>query len=90
MLKQLRRKAFGLVIIQPPSGGCVLKPSLQVKITLDLFPAAFRRLCVETSFVSAGSRLWRPAAFRRLCVETTKIIQVTTTCATSRLQAAVC
>ena len=33
-------------------------------------PAAFRRLCVETSYEMSGIELTQPAAFRRLCVET--------------------
>ena len=34
---------------QPPSGGCVLKPPEQEKQALQVVPAAFRRLCVETA-----------------------------------------
>ena len=33
-------------------------------------PAAFRRLCVETSYHAAKYPIELPAAFRRLCVET--------------------
>ena len=33
-------------------------------------PAAFRRLCVETSVMSPLCGVQDPAAFRRLCVET--------------------
>ena len=33
-------------------------------------PAAFRRLCVETTSRRRKCRFGRPAAFRRLCVET--------------------
>ena len=33
---------------QPPSGGCVLKLSVKMVISMPLKPAAFRRLCVET------------------------------------------
>ena len=34
---------------QPPSGGCVLKPMLRAALGTARLPAAFRRLCVETS-----------------------------------------
>ena len=34
--------------LQPPSGGCVLKPKEYKKIFGTTKPAAFRRLCVET------------------------------------------
>ena len=37
---------------------------------VDLEPAAFRRLCVETQSSAANGVLLSPAAFRRLCVET--------------------
>ena len=36
-------------MIQPPSGGCVLKRSEVLAISRAEMPAAFRRLCVETS-----------------------------------------
>ena len=36
--------------LQPPSGGCVLKPMFAVPGALSVRPAAFRRLCVETRF----------------------------------------
>ena len=55
---------------QPPSGGCVLKPRIFRHRDFFAHPAAFRRLCVETTafFRAVGS--WCAAAFRRLCVET--------------------
>ena len=34
--------------IQPPLGGCVLKPELKIEHEELSDPAAFRRLCVET------------------------------------------
>ena len=34
---------------QPPSGGCVLKPSAAGGWDIPAGPAAFRRLCVETA-----------------------------------------
>ncbi len=33
---------------QPPSGGCVLKHKTPLGVRMRYFPAAFRRLCVET------------------------------------------
>ena len=56
---------------QPPSGGCVLKPHFSILIIIAAFPAAFRRLCVETGDAARTFCPKNPAAFRRLCVETT-------------------
>ena len=53
-------------------------------------PAAFRRLCVETSYAFLKSETVFPAAFRRLCVETMISFIVVGVTRTSRLQAAVC
>ena len=76
---------------QPPSGGCVLKPDGGSPRPLDLEPAAFGRLCVETAKLE---RHWRgdgcPAAFGRLCVETLIILKGQNHEETSRLRAAVC
>ena len=38
---------------QPPSGGCVLKPSEEIARNLLINAAAFGRLCVETSLLMA-------------------------------------
>ena len=76
--------------IQPPSGGCVLKQQKFAPKKKNLHPAAFRRLCVETLLPSAIAQVLSPAAFRRLCVETIAPCSATTSCLTSRLQAAVC
>ena len=59
-------------ILQPPSGGCVLKPASKQRNANTGGPAAFRRLCVET--LTKPKPRWKrnPAAFRRLCVETLK------------------
>ena len=54
------------------------------------FPAAFRRLCVETLLSGLGSSEKDPAAFRRLCVETQGTVIKEIDKKTSRLQAAVC
>ena len=40
---------------QPPLGGCVLKPALDVWHSRFEEPAAFRRLCVETYFTDLSS-----------------------------------
>ena len=40
-------------VSQPPSGGCVLKPTGTEKSESISGPAAFRRLCVETPEVYA-------------------------------------
>ena len=40
--------------IQPPSGGCVLKPYFNVLHWQTFCPAAFRRLCVETCNIKQG------------------------------------
>ena len=55
---------------QPPSGGCVLKPDGAMEFEIKGVPAAFRRLCVETSSKYQDFAAPVPAAFRRLCVET--------------------
>ena len=39
---------------QPPSGGCVLKPTINDTFTVKGVAAAFGRLCVETS-VNTGN-----------------------------------
>ena len=57
-------------LAQPPSGGCVLKHEECVSDVLVEYPAAFRRLCVETVFEIDLCQPTFPAAFRRLCVET--------------------
>ena len=48
----------------------MLKPAIIYLINLFAFPAAFRRLCVETTDICGGQKWLAPAAFRRLCVET--------------------
>ena len=46
-----------------------MKPSIG-SIKVNIGPAAFRRLCVETFEKSGGNVHIEAAAFRRLCVET--------------------
>ena len=60
------------VLSQPPSGGCVLKPQYGYGCGRAIRPAAFRRLCVETTQSKHAPARTCPAAFRRLCVETTE------------------
>ena len=72
MLKRLAAWRAMCGWIQPPSGGCVLKPE-----RMDLWdeweaPAAFGRLCVETSRLPCTTCWPKPAAFGRLCVETNR------------------
>ena len=57
-------------MIQPPSGGCVLKQSVEIGNQSSNHPAAFGRLCVETLSVVIQVQAVVPAAFGRLCVET--------------------
>ena len=55
---------------QPPSGGCVLKHVGFRRNSPMRNPAAFGRLCVETTQVVCLLTFKAPAAFGRLCVET--------------------
>ena len=48
----------------------MLKPIKPVGRKLYEWPAAFRRLCVETGLEAYSVLAFGPAAFRRLCVET--------------------
>ena len=59
-----------LGVIQPPSGGCVLKLLSKMRAVSVFLPAAFGRLCVETPLPPSSSQPAKPAAFGRLCVET--------------------
>ena len=47
-------KSVPLPMVQPPSGGCVLKQSVWVVFEGSVVPAAFGRLRVETRSVSDG------------------------------------
>ena len=75
---------------QPPSGGCVLKRYRLDGLQSVKLPAAFRRLCVETTVFCRYQAFPRPAAFRRLCVETSMRRLNRLMAKASRLQAAVC
>ena len=48
----------------------MLKQTANTKSPIQKFPAAFRRLCVETVEPDSAAVAKAPAAFRRLCVET--------------------
>ena len=56
--------------MQPPSGGCVLKPQIVESDYIIKQAAAFGRLCVETLFCKKPPTPNVAAAFGRLCVET--------------------
>ena len=57
MLKQAKNYSSANKALQPPSGGCVLKPTDSPKVAELMDPAAFGRLCVETA-VPLLSRLY--------------------------------
>ena len=87
--RQRHQKVFwGLS--QPPSGGCVLKPYCTVVLRFNDFPAAFGRLCVETTQAVCLPTFKAPAAFGRLCVETFGLSGFRFFAIASRLRAAVC
>ena len=90
MLKLETYEADRPSLSQPPSGGCVLKPYGDGAFIAGLAPAAFRRLCVETTRHGNGDIRTTPAAFRRLCVETVFQQLLPVGQIASRLQAAVC
>ena len=70
MLKHRMEGEPTVWIDQPPSGGCVLKQQIPFGSLCSDYPAAFRRLCVETKIRHINNHTTDPAAFRRLCVET--------------------
>ena len=54
----------------------MLKLMLQICRLETVNPAAFRRLCVETTAKAVLPILGLPAAFRRLCVETLTVAHI--------------
>ena len=70
MLKPAEIDPNATYFVQPPSGGCVLKPHAAFGLHEQPVPAAFGRLCVETNDSGYPIELRQPAAFGRLCVET--------------------
>ena len=89
MLKQLRRKAFGLVITAAFGRLCV-ETRLVPRSTGGRTPAAFGRLCVETLCDQIVTAIGVAAAFGRLCVETYRRWLYRYYQLFSRLRAAVC
>ena len=81
---------MNLTQLQPPSGGCVLKPQVAGLSLEKQQAAAFGRLCVETSKERALFASELAAAFGRLCVETENGARETGDEEGSRLRAAVC
>ncbi len=59
--------------LQPPSGGCVLKPPNLGNDLPQRQAAAFGRLCVETTNRIKMTTAVAAAAFGRLCVETADV-----------------
>ena len=61
--------------MQPPSGGCVLKPQSDRGMMKKAEAAAFGRLCVETPRLPkvSNNATNKAAAFGRLCVETSTV-----------------
>ena len=57
VLKQAVSIKERLKRIQPPSGGCVLKLKNNPQFQDFDYPAAFRRLCVETAIKAVQSNL---------------------------------
>ena len=52
---------MGIMLRQPPSGGCVLKLNITPSLHQPDFAAAFGRLCVETSITTVVIRFcWQP------------------------------
>ena len=90
MLKQAETEWYDQSkMAQPPSGGCVLKLFENQRVSVSGEPAAFGRLCVETSFSLSNFHHAVPAAFGRLCVETASDA-IRRIAVSSRLRAAVC
>ena len=90
VLKPLQSPICGAIPGQPPSGGCVLKHKPFVGRPGKGLPAAFRRLCVETSgFVPtlAACVIQPPSGG---CVLKQLVKRLLFVWGPSRLQAAVC
>ena len=72
MLKLHYAKKKKLILMQPPSGGCVLKPSNEVARIDCNWAATFGWLCVETAYLKWEDKCISAATFGWLCVETNK------------------
>ena len=64
VLKQLGRIVATDRLGQPPSGGCVLKRDNRLDVTPYTKPAAFGRLCVETTVQVGKSTLAETSRLR--------------------------
>ena len=76
MLKPLSAGQLWRRVMQPPSGGCVLKQYKEKDEKKRGPAAAFGRLCVETRSNPMARAKHHAAAFGRLCVETGSIWNV--------------
>ena len=63
-MKRMKEIEIKLDGHQPPSGGCVLKQELAEKVEKLENPAAFGRLCVETSSLAAALAIFRTSRLR--------------------------
>ena len=90
MLKQTWPKWAPPGAIQPPSGGCVLKPKSGDEPVLDGPQPPSGGCVLKQAVVQIQTDLACPAAFRRLCVETPWLPHESQLGSPSRLQAAVC
>ena len=79
-----------MIVIQPPSGGCVLKPLMKIKSPAYVAQPPSGG-CVLKQTQNLGYPIFpHPAAFGRLCVETRKTVLSGAFGLASRLRAAVC
>ena len=71
MLKQFKGRRVAHRHIQPPSGGCVLKPKLYLHANHAVSHQPPSGGCVlKPTVIDCAYAAMSPAAFRRLCVET--------------------
>ncbi len=88
----LKQGHFGTDVdtgIQPPSGGCVLKPCQDITLPVSTSQPPSGG-CVLKHHLLKMVLLIIPAAFGRLCVETLNVKLKVSMKAASRLRAAVC
>ena len=76
-------------LLQPPSGGCVLKHANTSSNSTDSSQPPSGGCVLKRGGRQTGLLNFDPAAFRRLCVETRRRT-ILSGLRTSRLQAAVC
>ena len=75
---------------QPPSGGCVLKPTLDYTFAYNSQAAAFGRLCVETSITNVDGSLMCGSRLRAAVCWNGQALASGELRGGSRLRAAVC